>query len=904
MIVVLSTRPITAPDDLAALGQVTVLDASTGRSFEHAVTDEEKPQPSESPSQVVRVSRRPTRVRRPRRPLAGLLRRVKPAVPAAVTVDSPPRPQSLENVVVAVTSMLAGTGDCAVVCADEGSRQLAWHVSRRVPDIPVVDGVRNATDILQGLHRQGLPWTAGAVASLLDPLRPSARQYSDIPRWNHDTRAVVAIVADSVDDADVRQVQSTLAHMGLAAVVIAPGHDDRPLGDVAVPLQDGLVLEPYCGSEGYEDWTDRLSQALQAVSADVVHVCEPRLADVVIAACDRLTSEQGRPALVYDPDRGHSRHGRDEWLADVDLSPFDLVIATQDSLAASLRERGATECVVVKPIPEFMGSPPTTSFRTRLSLKPDVPLVLMPVPPSRSWMPTLGALLTQNPRLHIVVNGGADSATDKELPDAVRWRYILMRHRAPLSASALDSVDAALLVPDRNSTEHARDDYSSLVLGGVPVVFDAQALPATTTRTADRVVACNDVDGCVRALREVLADAEPRTDLADPVVRAHRWEREAEQLRESYARFHLPSRPPAVRASPRSTERVFIGPRNTAGQGHSWAVALRRAGVDATSYQVLAPTHPWAFAADMTISTDQLADEAAQLSLVELLLRDATHLLLEAGSRPIHPAGGGASGVSQAERAGVQVCLLFHGSEVRNPIRHAHREPWSPFADPANDALTRGYISATRRMHAWLAEYDGPGLVSTPDLLDDVPWAAWLPVSVDTTAFSPDGRELARARVPVVLHAPSSAPLKGSKHIDPVLRRLHAEGVIRYERVRGVEHAKMPSVIRQADIVVDQVLMNLIGVKAAESMAAGRVVVAHMTERLAERYPRRPPVVDATPDTLEDVIRGLAADPDRRAELGADSRRYAEAVHDGRLSSSVISTALGLCRPELGESQS
>ena len=71
-----------------------------------------------------------------------------------------------------------------------------------------------------------------------------------------------------------------------------------------------------------------------------------------------------------------------------------------------------------------------------------------------------------------------------------------------------------------------------------------------------------------------------------------------------------------------------------------------------------------------------------------------------------------------------------------------------------------------------------PVLVSTPDLLDYVPQATWLPVVVDVRVWRDAAVDppLQRER-PVVVHAPSNAGLKGSELIGETLRALDAEGV-------------------------------------------------------------------------------------------------------------------------------
>src|SRR5690606_25985612 len=130
----------------------------------------------------------------------------------------------------------------------------------------------------------------------------------------------------------------------------------------------------------------------------------------------------------------------------------------------------------------------------------------------------------------------------------------------------------------------------------------------------------------------------------------------------------------------------------------------------------------------------------------------------------------------------------------------------------------------------------------------------------------------ARRDVPVVVHAPSQKWMKGTDRIEPMLRRLDAEGVIEYRQIVGVPHAQMPALYADADVVLDQFLLGSYGVAACEAMASGRLVVSHVDARtretVREQTGRELPIVEATVDSLETVLRDVAKNPDDFAHLG------------------------------------
>jgi hypothetical protein len=279
-------------------------------------------------------------------------------------------------------------------------------------------------------------------------------------------------------------------------------------------------------------------------------------------------------------------------------------------------------------------------------------------------------------------------------------------------------------------------------------------------------------------------------------------------------------------------------------------------------------------------------------------LYEYTHLLAEAVRPVIGVKYGDTLGAELPVLAAapVRVAVLLHGSEIRRPDRHAQRHPHSPFHD-RDWELARVLQDQSERLGRIVADFDGPIFVSTPDLLDDVPTATWLPVVVDTSVWRSDRPVLERDR-PVVVHVPSNARMKGSERIDPVAQQLADEGVIDYRRLEGLRPEEMPAVVADADIVLDQFALGSYGVAAVQAMAAGRVTVGHVADHVRARIPVELPIVDASPGTLREVLLGLVADREAARAVASAGQRYAHEQHDGRRSATVLSGFLG--RPLVG----
>ena len=351
------------------------------------------------------------------------------------------------------------------------------------------------------------------------------------------------------------------------------------------------------------------------------------------------------------------------------------------------------------------------------------------------------------------------------------------------------------------------------------------------------------------------------------------------------------TRIPPPTTPPGTPIRVYIGPTNYAGQGFRWARALEAADgrIGARNMAIELPGG-FAFPADMLVPIAvQTASPSWQAAEFEAVL-GFTHVLFEA-ERPLFGplfSRDVAREIAELERSGISCAFLCHGTDIRSPRAHRMLDPLSPYFDDPQAGLLQSDADANL---ALLRSHTLPVFVSTPDLLIDVPEASWCPVVVDVDAWAGGAEVLGRA-VPVVVHLPSMGPTKGTHLIEPVLRLLDAQGVIEYRGMTGIPADRMPSVIGDADIVLDQFRIGSYGVAAVEAMAAGRIVVGHVLptvrESVRELTGRELPVVEADPTTLERVLLDLIANPDRSRATALEGRDFVHEVHSGARSAAVL----------------
>ncbi len=363
---------------------------------------------------------------------------------------------------------------------------------------------------------------------------------------------------------------------------------------------------------------------------------------------------------------------------------------------------------------------------------------------------------------------------------------------------------------------------------------------------------------------------------------------------------------PGVEDSP---VRLLVGPLNTAGQAHRWArAAAALPGVSAVSLAAArrSSTPSLGYAADVTLTLPmQLRGLAAHRARVLGTdgERGMTHVLAES-ARPVlgdFHTGPVTEDLAALADAGIRTAVVLHGSEIRDLHQHAEHDPHSPFAGEWDERFTtmQRIVERTRSV---LAEAGLPVYVSTPDLLDVVPGAVLLPVVIDvgamTTAAAAGAVTTLERRRPVVLHAPSNPRLKGTETIETVLQRLDDDGLLTYRRLAGVPHAHMPQAVAAADVVVDQIVLGNPGVLLAETLAAGRVAVAHLTPQVRARMATNdpdgaePPVVEATPDTFEAVIRQVLSERTTYQALAMQGPGWARRHHDGGRAAAALAPFL------------
>ncbi len=90
----------------------------------------------------------------------------------------------------------------------------------------------------------------------------------------------------------------------------------------------------------------------------------------------------------------------------------------------------------------------------------------------------------------------------------------------------------------------------------------------------------------------------------------------------------------------------------------------------------------------------------------------------------------------------------------------------------------------------------------------------------------------------------------------------------------------------QADIVVDMLTFGFFGANVREAMMLGKPVICYLRPEWLEEmrneipeYVNELPIISATPETIEEILKDLITDKDKRIEIGKRSREFAVKWH-------------------------
>lgn len=149
------------------------------------------------------------------------------------------------------------------------------------------------------------------------------------------------------------------------------------------------------------------------------------------------------------------------------------------------------------------------------------------------------------------------------------------------------------------------------------------------------------------------------------------------------------------------------------------------------------------------------------------------------------------------------------------------------------------------------------------------------PIDVQAAAYVE--HEMKNSSTVKIVHAPNHRHFKGTDYLIKVVEKLKKEGhPIEIILVEKLSNEQALEIYRQADIVAEQFLIGWHGYTAIEAMALGKPVISYIRKPEYLLAPEECPIVSANPDDLEQALKDLITDFEKRRILGLKGRRYVE----------------------------
>lgn len=130
-----------------------------------------------------------------------------------------------------------------------------------------------------------------------------------------------------------------------------------------------------------------------------------------------------------------------------------------------------------------------------------------------------------------------------------------------------------------------------------------------------------------------------------------------------------------------------------------------------------------------------------------------------------------------------------------------------------------------------------------------------------------------------IIHAPSNKTKKGSVYIEKAINELKNEFEIDFYLIHKKNHDETMKILRDADIVIDQMVIGDFGTFTLEAMAHGKPVICYLAEYVASKMPNDNPIIRATSENLYDVLKHTMTHKNLQ-DLGKASRNYLDRYHD------------------------
>lgn len=239
---------------------------------------------------------------------------------------------------------------------------------------------------------------------------------------------------------------------------------------------------------------------------------------------------------------------------------------------------------------------------------------------------------------------------------------------------------------------------------------------------------------------------------------------------------------------------------------------------------------------------------------------------------------------------GKTLAVTWQGDDARQHDRSLDLFDISIAAELGDNYYVPGSDVWKRRTIDKFARYASVQYALNPDLLHVLPAAAcFLPyASFDINSVRSRPLVFNEKSGLIIGHAPSHRGAKGTQALIDAVSALKLEGYkFELHLIENMDRNEALERYAACDIIVDQLIAGWYGGFGVEAMALGKPVVAYLRGADLSFIPaemrRELPVINATPNTIVDVLRQLLSSPRPvLRDIGLASRNFVERWHDPR----------------------
>lgn len=234
--------------------------------------------------------------------------------------------------------------------------------------------------------------------------------------------------------------------------------------------------------------------------------------------------------------------------------------------------------------------------------------------------------------------------------------------------------------------------------------------------------------------------------------------------------------------------------------------------------------------------------------------------------------------------AGKKVILNTYGGDVATPrLRRRPELKYSLYDGYLADPLYRCYNEKAIARNTRILEKQADFIISAIDHVDylDRVDAYFHLRCIDTENIQPKFET--NNKIPILIHAPNHRLLKGTDQIIAAIETLNKRGFLCDLRIiENTSNSKLLEIIKEADAVVDQLLLGTYARLSIEAMALGKPVFCYLRQDLYQFNPiwNHCPIINVNPDTIENELKKfLRLTKEKRISIGRNGRKYIEHYH-------------------------